>query len=305
MQKNKILRNYFALCYNLDVRGVNMAFYESLKQDYLDEYNNVFGNTGQDPESIKTWFQKMKEERDHNIIDSLDSKLFIRNANNDSIQVRGETTTYSNFFKKPSFICNDHIGLSDIDILEVGLRFIDIYDSKHMDYKENVLPLLIVFICLKSNYFVETSKISYQHGMFTISFSSRIPFRKQEIPALLSKDLEFSFFEFIGLVNKNMINESLRKAICAETKDGLWHSFILVLDESAHKTCISSTRYWLSYCGKLTRKEIEECTNHKYSERSINDAIHKLVENGEVEIIGSPNAPNVKYHYIGKEEHYI
>lgn len=280
-------------------------FHETITPSYLNEYGNVFKNDYQTPESINSVFNNLTRKYDEPSIVELDTDLFVRDSNNDSVQITGEKSINSNLFKLPSYVNEKRIGLSDLDILESGMRFVDLYDLNKQDFKSKVLPLLIIFICLKSKHFMGGSSISYQNGMFSVSFSSALPFSKYEILKMLNNNIKFAFFEAIHLINLKEISMSSVNVIHADATDGLWHSYMIFLDEDAHKTCLSLTRFWLSYCGELTRKEIEECTKHKYSERSINDALHKLIENGEVEVIGSPNSPGVKYKYILKEVRYI
>ncbi|NMV82413.1 MAG: hypothetical protein GX816_02545 [Erysipelotrichia bacterium] len=278
---------------------------ETITQEYINEYGNVFKNSKQTPESIKMVFSVLAQRHTTIEIETLDSQLFKRSNNSDTIKISGDRPVSSNPFRLPSYINSIQTGLSDIDILEIGLRFIELYDSKKQDFKNKVLPLLIIFICLKTNRFVGESNISYKAGLFSISFSSNISFTKNDMFDSLKDNILFEFFNEAKIITTEELLLSFSKTIHADTTDGYWHSYIMLLDADEQKTCIAKTRFWLSYCGELTRKEIEEITNNQYSERSINNALHKMVSNGEVEIIGSTNSPTVKYRYICKDEKFI
>lgn len=287
------------------MKGENAMIYETITQEFINEYGNVFKNSKQTPESIKKIFSILAQRHTAIEIETLDSRLFKRNNNSDSIKISGERIISSNPFKLPSYINSIQTGLSDIDILEIGLRFIDLYDSKKQDYKTKVLPLLIIFLCLKTNRFVGESSISYKTGLFSVSFSSNTSFTKSDMFDALKSSILFDFYNEAKIITTEEILLSFSKAIHADATDGYWHSYMMLLDAEEQKTCIAKTRFWLSYCGELTRREIEEITKNQYSERSINDALHKLVTAGEVEIVGNSNSPTVKYKYIGKDVEYI
>lgn len=279
--------------------------YETITQEFINEYGNVFKNSKQTPESIKMAFNNLAQKYTTVEIETLDAKLFKRNNNNDSVNISGDRIISPIPFKLPTYINSVQTGLSDIDLLEAGLRFIDLYDLKGQDFKNKVLPLLIIFICLKTDRFIGESSISYKNGLFSVSFSSNVQFKKNDFFDTLKRNIVFNFFTEAKIITLEEISLSFSQTIHADTTDGYWHSYMILLDADEQKTCIAKTRFWISYCGELTRKEIEEITNNKYSERSINDALHKLIANGEVEIVGNANSPTVKYRYIGKEEKYL
>ncbi|MFA7378317.1 MAG: hypothetical protein WC014_02165, partial [Bacilli bacterium] len=120
--------------------------YETITQEYINEYGNVFKNSKQTPESIKMVFSVLAQRHTTIEIETLDSQLFKRSNNSDTIKISGDRPVSSNPFRLPSYINSIQTGLSDIDILEIGLRFIELYDSKKQDFKNKVLPLLIIFI---------------------------------------------------------------------------------------------------------------------------------------------------------------
>lgn len=278
---------------------------EAITQDFIDEYGNVFESSKQTPDSIKKTFNVLSQKYTPEEIEVLYSRLFKRNTNNDNINIRGSKISNPNLLKLPSYVNSIQTGLSDIDILEVGLRFIDLYDLKRQNYKSKVLPLLIIFVCLKTNYFVGESSISYKDGLFTISFTSNVRFTKNNLFDVLKNNILFNFFKEAEIITAEEMLSPSSKVIHADTTDGYWHSYMMLLDPDEQKTCIAKVRFWLSYCGELTRREIEKFTESKCSERSINDALHKLIASGEVEIIGSSNSPTVKYRYIGRDEKYL
>lgn len=282
-----------------------MMTYETITQEFIDEYGNVFEGSKQTPDSIKKAFDVLSQKYSVEEIETLYSRLFKRNTSNNNISFRGGKISSSNLFKLPAYVNSIQTGLSDIDILEVGLRFIDLYDLKRQNYKSKVLPLLIIFVCLKTNYFIGESSISYKDGLFTMSFTSNIRFTKNNMFEILKNSILFNFFKEAKIITSKEILSSSTKANLVDTTDGYWHSCMMLLDPDEQKTCIAKVRFWLSYCGELTRREIEEVTQKACSERSINDALHKLIASGEVEIIGNPSSPTVKYKYIGRDEKYI
>ena len=278
--------------------------YETITQEYIDEYGSIFKGDSQTPDSIKNAFDALRKKHTAFEIDELDSKLFGKNSN-DNVRISGERNINANLFRLPTYVNSTQIGLSNIDLLEAGLRFINLYDLDKSNYKERVLPLLIIFVCLKTNRFLGDSSISYKNGVFSVSFSSSVPFSKSNCAVTLKNNIMFDFFEQTKIITMPEILASFPDIIFADTTDGYWHSYMLLLNEEAQKTCVAKTRFWLSCYGELTRKEIVEITKHQHSERSINDALHKLIEEGEVMIIGNANSPIVKYKYIGKDEKYI
>lgn len=282
-----------------------MMIYETITQEFIDEYGNVFKDSKQTPDSIKKAFNVLSQKYTAEEIEALYSRLFKRSTNNNNVSIRGSKISSPNLFKLPSYVNSIQTGLSDIDILEVGLRFIDLYDLKRQNYKSKVLPLLIIFVCLKANYFVGVSSISYKDGLFTISFTSNVRFTKNNMFDVLKNSILFDFFKEAKIITSEEMLSPSSKVIHADTTDGYWHSYMMLLDPDEQKTCIAKVRFWLSYRGELTRREIEEATQKKCSERSINDALHKLITNGEVEIIGNSNSPTVKYKYIGSDEKYL
>ena len=276
-----------------------MNNYHNITQSFIEEYSNALKNTTK--KQIIEWFDSLKDRYDEEVVKEIDSRLFDSNSRSHT-QIRGERLLNKYMLRYPSYISGEMKSLSDIDLLEIALRFIDLYDKDSKGFKDRLYPLFVTLVCLRSKQSIGESSIEYKFGMLSVTFSSKISFCKHNIIDFLSNDLEFDFFNNLGLVNLQDVQHSLADVHITETNDGYWHSFLVTLDESAQQSCLEMVRYWLSFTADLSRKELQDLIGPKFSERSINDALHKLIENKEVEAIGNIYSPSVRYKYISDNE---
>lgn len=69
----------------------------------------------------------------------------------------------------------------------------------------------------------------------------------------------------------------------------------MLLDAEEQKNMYRKNMFLVIILWRINQKRNRRDHKNQYSERSINDAIHKLVASGEIEIVGSSNSPTVKY----------
>ena len=278
--------------------------YKNLSKLFLLEYKNAFGNTDQTVDSIDSCFDNIALKYGIDCIGDLDNRLFGKNDNN-YLEIRGEKLYREKEFLLPKFLKGRHSPVSDMDFLELGLRFIELYDFQDRDYKRDIYPIMVLCACLHSSSFFSGLSISYQYGMFTVSFISSELFNKKDLLLILENNIEFMFFKELGLINLDDVLLSLKESHFLDDTNGRFHTIIKTLDKDVQSVCLDAVRYWLSSMGELNRQDLEDLTDGKYSARSINDALHKLISNHEVEPIGNIYSQHVKYKYIGKETLYF
>lgn len=276
-----------------------MYKFQELDEGYFKEMGYVFKNVNDPLYAVRKFFEKYKNEPE---LAKLDQHLFMKSKNN-FISLTGDNVPNKNVLVFPKLIIEGENNLSDIEVIEIVERFINLYDVNNEQYSQTILPLLILYICLRSRHLICLTGISFINGYFRISFTSNQCFLKNQIINILKESLEFKFFEYIKLINIEEIEKCVANTRLVDTTDGFWHTYSIPLLKN-QDTCLVETRFLLSFGTALSRKEIGDILA-KYSPRSINDALKQLIDNKEVEKIGNKFSPNTKYRYLMEERKFL